>query len=70
MKHARSSTVGLLFQPNEWRTSKQISSFFSNPSKSQCTKNINEGNHGIESEDEEPNIQDKNLQLLQLASRV
>ena len=28
MKHARSSTSGLLFQPHEWRTSKQIASFF------------------------------------------
>ena len=34
-------------------------------SVSQRSKNIDEGNHGIETEDEEPNIQDKNLQLLQ-----
>ena len=47
-------------------TSKQIASFFSSLSKSQRAKNIDEGNHGIETEDEEPNIQDKNLQLLQL----
>ena len=40
--------------------------FFSNLSKSQRTKNIDEKNRGIETEDEEPNIQDKNLQLLQL----
>ena len=66
MKHARNSAGGLLFQPYEWRTSKQIPSFFSNLSKSQWTKNIDEGNHGIETDNEEPNIQDKNLQLLQL----
>ena len=66
MKHVRNTTGGLLFQPYEWRTSKQIASFFSNLSKSQRAKNIDEGNHGIETEDEEPNIQDKNLQLLQL----
>ena len=66
MKHVRNTTGGLLFQPYEWRTSKQIASFFSNLSKSQRPKNIDEGNHGIETEDEEPNIQDKNLQLLQL----
>ena len=40
--------------------------FFSNLPKSQRTKNIDEKNRGIETEDEEPNIQDKNLQLLQL----
>ena len=66
MKHVRNTTGGLLFQPYEWRTSKQIASFFSNLSKSQRAKNIDEGNHGIETEDEEPDIQDKNLQLLQL----
>ena len=66
MKHVRNTTGGLLFQPYEWRTSKQIASFFSNLSKSQRSKNIDEGNHGIETEDEEPNIQDKNIQLLQL----
>ena len=64
MKHVRNSTGGLLFQPCEWRTSKQIVSFFSNLSKSARTKNIDEGNHGIETEDEEQKIQD--LQLLQL----
>ena len=66
MKHVGNTTGGLLFQPYEWRTSKKIASFFSNLSKSQRAKNIDEGNHGIESEDEEPNIHDKNLQLLQL----
>ena len=66
MKHIGNTTGGLLFQPYEWRTSKKIASFFSNLSKSQRAKNIDEGNHGIESEDEEPNIHDKNLQLLQL----
>ena len=66
MKHVRNITGGLLFQLYEWRTSKQIASFFSNLSKSQRAKNIDEGNYGIETEDEEPNIQDKNLQLLQL----
>ena len=66
LKHVRNTSGGLLFQPFEWRTSKQIASFFSNLSKSQRAKNIDEGNHGIETEDEEPNIQDKNLQLLQL----
>ena len=66
MKHVRNTTGGLLFQPFEWRTSKQTASFFSNLSKSQRAKNIDEGNHGIETEDEEPNIQDKNLQPLQL----
>ena len=66
MKHVRNTTGGLLFQPFEWRTSKQIASFFSNLSKSQRAKNIDEGNHGIETEDEDTNIQDKNLQLLQL----
>ena len=34
--------------------------------KSQRTKNVDEANHGIETQDEEQNIQDKNLQLLQL----
>ena len=33
---------------------------------SQHTKHIDEGSHGIETESEEPNIQDKNLQWLQL----
>ena len=56
MKHVRNSTGGLLFQPCEWRTSKQIVSFFSNLSKSARTKNIDEGNHGIETEDEEQKI--------------
>ena len=42
--------------------------FFSNLSKSQRTKNIDEGNHGVKTDDEEPNIQDKNLQLLQLVT--
>ena len=40
--------------------------FFANLSKSQRSKNIDERNHGIETEDEEPDIQEKNLQLLQL----
>ena len=66
MKHSRNSNSGLLFPPYEWRTLKQIASFFSNLSKSQRTKNIDEGNHGIETEDEQPNIRGKNLQLLQL----
>ena len=70
MKHVRNTTGGLLFQPYEWCTSKQIASFFSNLSKSQRVKNIDEGNHGIETEDEEPNIRDKNLQLLQLAIEI
>ena len=70
MKHVRNTTGGLLFQPYEWRTSKQIASFSSNLSKSQLAKNIDEGNHGIETEDEEPNIQDKNLQLLQLVIEI
>ena len=61
---------GLLFQPYEGRTSKQIVSFFLKSLnlslKSQRTKKIDEGNHGIETEDEGLNIQDKNLQVLQL----
>ena len=61
MKHVRNTTGGLLFQPYEWRTSKQIASFFSNLSKSQRTKNTDERNHGIETEDEEPNVQEKKL---------
>ena len=40
--------------------------FFLKSLKSQRAKNIDEGNNGNETEDEEPNIQDKNLQLLQL----
>ena len=70
MKHVRNTTGGLLFQPYEWCTSKQIASFFSNLSKSQRVKNIDEGNHGIETEDEEPNIRDKNLELLQLVIEI
>ena len=66
MKHARNSTGGLLFQPYWGRTSKQIASFFSNLSVFAAYKELDEGNHGIKTEDEEPNIQDKNLQLLQL----
>ena len=66
MKHVRNSAGGLFFQPYEWCTSKQITSFFSDLSKSQRTKNIDEGNHGVETDNEEPNIQDKNLQMLQL----
>ena len=31
MKHARDATGELLFQPNEWRTSKQITTFFLQP---------------------------------------
>ena len=66
MKHARSSTGGLLFQPHEWRTSKQIASFFSIRSKSQRAKSVEGGTDSFDSEDEEPINQDKPLQALQL----
>ena len=66
MKHAQSSTGGLLFQPHEWRTSKQIASFFSILSKSQRAKSVEGGTESFDSEDEEPINQDKPLQALQL----
>ena len=67
MKHARKSTGGLLFQPHEWRTSKQIASFFSSVSNSQRTKGVEGETKSIESENEEQTNQDRNLQILQLA---
>ena len=43
MKHARDARGELPFQPNEWRTSKQIASFFSNLSKSQRKAGVEAG---------------------------
>ena len=66
MKHAQSSTGGLLFQPHKWRTSKQIASFFYTLSKSQRAKSVEGGTETFDSEDEEPINQDKPLQAMQL----
>ena len=66
MKHARSSTGSLLFQPHEWRTSKQISSFCYILSKSQRAKSVEGGTESFDSEDEGPINQDKPLHALQL----
>ena len=69
MKHARDARGELLFQPNEWRTSKQIASFFSNLSKSQRKAGVEAGRpipECLESDDEEPICQDANLKALQL----
>ena len=69
MKHARDARGELLFQPNEWRTSKQIVSFFSNLSKSQRKAGVEAGRpipECLESDDEEPICQDANLKALQL----
>lgn len=68
MKHARDATGELLFQPNEWRTSKQIASFFSNLSTSQRRAGVEAGRpipECLESDDEEPIYQDLNLKALQ-----
>ena len=68
MKHASDATGELLFQPNEWRTSKQIASFFSNLSKSQCKAGVKAGRpipECLESDDEVPIYQDVNLKALQ-----
>lgn len=68
MKHARDATGELLFQPNEWRTSKQVASFFSNLSKSQRKAGVEAGRpipECLESDDEEPIYQDVNLKALQ-----
>ena len=43
MKHTRKPTGGLLFQPQERRTCKQIASFFSSLSKSQREKGVEGG---------------------------
>ena len=69
MKHAQSSTGGLLFQPHEWLTSKQIASFFSILSKSQRAKSVEGGTESFErraNQPGEPINQDKPLQALQL----
>ena len=66
MKHAQSSTGGLLFQPHEWRTSKQIASFFYILSVSACKECRRRRTESFNSEDEEPINQDKPLQALQL----
>ena len=69
MKHARDARGELLFQPNEWRTSKQIASFFSNLSKSQRKAGVEAGRsipECLESDDDEPICQDGNLKALQL----
>ena len=62
-----SQLAELLFQPHEWRTSKQIASFFSSLSKSQRTKSVEGKTKSTESEDEELTNQERNLQTLQLA---
>lgn len=69
MKHAHAARGELLFQPNEWQTSKQITSFFSNLSKSQFKAGVEAGRpipEYLESDDEEPIYQDRNLKALQL----
>ena len=53
-------------RPHEWRTSKQIASFFYILSKSQRAKSVEGGTESFDSEDEEPINQDKPLQALQL----
>ena len=58
----------LLFQSNEWRTSKQIANFFSNLSKSQHKAGVAASRpipECFESDDEEPIYQDENLKALQ-----
>lgn len=69
LKHARDTRGELLFQPNEWRTSKQIASFFSSLSKSQRKAGFEAGRpipEYLESDDEEPIYPDGNLKALQL----
>ena len=70
MKHTRKPTGGLLFQSYEWRTCKQIASFFSSLSKSQREKGVEGGVEDFESKpDDDPTIstgQDKNFETLQL----
>ena len=64
MKHARKPTGGLLFQPHEWCTSRQIASFFSSLSKVHHVKGVERG-----AEDNDPTIpkgQDNNFNTLQL----
>ena len=68
MKHARDARGEFLFQPNEWRTSKQIANFFSNLSKSQRKAGVEAGGsipECHESDDEEPIYEDVNLKALQ-----
>ena len=72
MKHARDARGELLFQPSEWRTSKQIASFFSNLSKSQRKAGVEADRpipESLESDDEEPIYQDGNLRAQQLLVR-
>ena len=67
MKHARNSNGELLFQPHEWRTSKQIASFFSRLSKSQ-RKNVATDvpvPECSDSDDEEPDYGNENFENLQ-----
>ena len=69
LKHARDARGELLFQPHEWRTSKQIANFFSNLSKLQRKKGVEAGRpipECLESDDEEAIYQDRNLKALQL----
>ena len=68
MKHARDARGEFLFQPNEWRTSKQIANFFSNLSKSQRKAGVEAGGsipECHESDGEEPIYEDVNLKALQ-----
>ena len=69
MKHARDARGELLFQPNEWRTSKQIASFFSNLSKSERQAGVEVGGpipECLESDDESKSQSDGNIKTLQL----